>query len=170
MPKNTQPETLYLKNNGSIPNSKYPVLLYRNIFSESGDTAAEWLEKRFAFNGWTNAWRWGIYNFHHYHSNTHEVLGVFQGSAQVQVGGENGEMIKLSVGDIIVIPAGVGHKCIASADHFSVVGAYPGGIEPDLNKGLEGELPAACENIDHTALPLTDPLLGATDGLPEIWK
>ena len=63
-------------NDGSIPNSKLPLLLYAGEFSATGNEGAEWLEKTFARHGWTNSWRNGVYPFHHYHSNTHEVLGV----------------------------------------------------------------------------------------------
>ncbi len=45
--KNTEPEVLYFKDDGSIPNSKYPLLLYRNAFSKRGDSGAEWLEQHF---------------------------------------------------------------------------------------------------------------------------
>jgi uncharacterized protein YjlB len=65
-------------------------LLYRNAFSDRGNKGADWLEKKFAANNWTNSWRWGVYPFHHYHSNTHEVLGVFRGSALLHLGGEKG--------------------------------------------------------------------------------
>lgn len=37
------------------------------------------MEKVFNVNGWGDAWRNGIYDFVHYHSMTHEVLGVAQG-------------------------------------------------------------------------------------------
>jgi uncharacterized protein YjlB len=170
MAKLPQPETLYFEDDGSIPNSNYPLLLYRQAFPEKGSKGADWLESTFAKNYWTNSWRWGIYPFHHYHSNTHEVLGVFSGSSVLQLGGEKGEKITVRAGDIIVIPAGVGHKCISHTDDFTVVGAYPDGLKPDMNKGEEGERPQVDKNIATVPLPATDPLLGKEDGLTTIWK
>lgn len=39
-------EEFFFKDDGIIPNSKYPLLLYKNAFSERGSTGAEWLEKK----------------------------------------------------------------------------------------------------------------------------
>jgi len=170
MQKKVQPEILYFKEDLTIPNSKYPVLIYRNIFTESGEAAADWLEKRFLFNNWKNSWRWGIYDFTHYHANTHEVLGVFNGTATLRLGGENGETIDLAVGSIVVIPAGVGHKCLSHSDDFAVVGAYPEGMEPETNRVNEADPKKGDQNSDEVPCPKTDPLLGKEGGLRAIWK
>lgn len=159
----------YFKDDGSIPNSKYPLLIYKNAFSERGDEGAEWLEEKFAKNNWTNSWRNGVFNFHHYHSITHEVLGVFSGKALLHLGGEEGEKIEVSAGDILVIPAGVGHKNLES-ENFKIVGAYPDGRDYDINKGKEGERPVADKNIATVPLPKTDPLLGKNGGVPKVWR
>lgn len=162
-----QPEIYHFEDDGVIPNNQLPLLLYRDAFPLRGDAGAAWLEEQFAANGWTNSWRWTIYNFHHYHSNTHEVLGVFNGSALVHLGGEKGKQVHIQAGDIIVIPAGVGHKRI-SDDHLAVVGAYPDGMIPDLNKGLKGERPQTDHNIAAVPIPRRDPILGE-DGLRKEW-
>jgi len=167
--KSIQPEAIYFKDDGIIPNNKFPLLIYHNAFSERGSKGADWLETKFGEHNWTNTWRWGVYPFHHYHSNTHEVLGVFSGSALLHLGGEKGDKINVAAGDIIVIPAGVGHKCINHSDDFTVVGAYPNGLQPDLNKGEKGERPQTDKNIAAVPLPATDPLLGNA-GLLTIWK
>lgn len=67
-----------------------------------------------------------VYDYLHYHSRTHEVLGIAKGSAKVRFGGERGRTIKLSAGDVAILPAGTGHQCIAASKTFLVVGAYPG--------------------------------------------
>jgi uncharacterized protein YjlB len=164
-----KPEIFYLKDDGSIPNSNFPMLLYRNAFSERGDKGATWLEHRFGDNNWSNSWRSGIFRYHHYHSITHEVLGIYSGSALVHMGGEEGRKLTIEAGDIIVIPAGVGHKNLESED-LGVVGAYPGGMMYDMNYGKAGERPQADKNIAAVPIPGTDPLLGKKDGLPNIWK
>ncbi|MFT4204015.1 MAG: cupin domain-containing protein [Chitinophagaceae bacterium] len=164
-----EPQRFYFKDDGRIPNSRFPLLLYKNAFPQRGGSGGDWLEAHFAANGWSNTWRWGVYPFHHYHSTTHEVLGCFSGTALLHLGGENGKKVSVEAGDIIVIPAGVGHKCINSSDDFTVLGAYPYDLSPDLMKGEEGERPAADERIAKLKLPDTDPFAGSASGLSKIW-
>lgn len=164
-----EPDKLFFSDDGSIPNSRFPLLIYRNSFSERGEDGAKWLENRFAANNWRNSWRDGIYDFHHYHSTSHEVLGVYSGSATVYLGGEKGEKVKINAGDIIVIPAGVGHKNEGSAN-LGIVGAYPEGRSWDLKLGLPGERPKADENIASLPVPVTDPLNGTDLGVSVLWK
>lgn len=164
------PQTIYLKDDGVIPNSKLPLLVYRNAFSSRGFDGASWLERCFESNGWTNSWRNGVFSYHHYHSNTHEVLGVYSGSARLKMGGEQGETIVVHAGDILVIPAGVSHKNLESSPDFRVVGAYPDGSSYDLMTGMPGERPGADRNIASVPVPDTDPLTGREGGLTEAWE
>lgn len=76
-----KPETFFFQDDGIIPNNKLPLLIYRKVIDETGDSAAKFFEERFAENNWKNSWRNGVYDYHHYHSNTHEVLGVYKGKA-----------------------------------------------------------------------------------------
>ncbi len=167
--KNVKPSIFKFKKDVHVPNSGFPLLIYADAFEQEGDKAAEWLENTFKSNTWTNSWRWGIYPYHHYHSNTHEVLGVYSGSALLQLGGENGKKFKVKMGHILVIPAGVGHKCVDHSDDFKVVGAYPDGLKPDLIKGDE-EIPSFVKkNLDAVLFPSADPLLGENAGIINIW-
>jgi len=163
------PEKFLFHDDGKIPNSKYHLLLYRKIFPTTEDAKASWFKKQFAKNNWTNSWDNGIYSYHHYHSNTHEVLGIYSGSALLHLGGENGSKLNVQAGDVIVIPAGVGHKNLGSSKDFGVVGAYPDGRDWDLLKGEAGERPTADKNIASLPVPEFDPILGKDDGLRKIW-
>lgn len=164
-----KPETFYFEDDGSIPNNDLPLLIYRDAFSERGNSGAEWLERTFANNNWTNAWRNGVYPFHHYHSTSHEVLGIYSGEAKLHLGGEQGEKLDVKAGDIIVIPAGVGHKNLGS-ENLGVVGAYPNGSSYDLLRGEPDDRPETIENIESVPLPSRDPLLGKDGGVVEIWE
>lgn len=164
-----EPETLYFKDDGIIPNSRYPLLLYRNVFVERDAEGATWLETRFAQHNWSNSWRNGIFSFQHYHSIAHEVLGIYSGTALVLLGGDKGKKVTVKAGDIIIIPAGVGHKNLGS-ENLGVVGAYPNGMPVDIMRGLPGERPTVDKNISAVPLPSTDPFLGAKSGLPGIWQ
>jgi uncharacterized protein YjlB len=122
-----QPEIAVFKDDGVIPNNRLHLLLYRGVLPNGGVDPATRVVQLFAANNWANSWRNGIYPFHHYHSASHEVLGVYRGSATVRLGGEQGKDFKVSAGDVIVIPAGVGHKNLGASEDFGVVGAYPDG-------------------------------------------
>lgn len=168
---NRFPEIYHFTDDGVTPNSRHPVVIFRQVFSLDPDIGADWLEGHFAENGWTNAFRWRVYDYHHYHSNTHEVLGVYAGNALLQLGGEHGEQIQVHLGDVIILPAGTGHKSISHSDDFAVVGAYPDGREPDLIR-LEDKRPRDVrDKVDSVPLPENDPLNGKSEeGLLNLWK
>ncbi len=162
------PETLFFKDDGLVPNNKYPLLLYRNAFSERGEAGAQWLEQKFLSNHWSNSWRNGIFTFQHYHSITHEALGIYSGEVLVLLGGEKGEKVKVQAGDIVVIPAGVGHKNLGDSN-LGVVGAYPNGMPVDIMRCNPGERPQTDKNIAAVPFPDHDPFLGKSGGLRKLW-
>lgn len=160
-----------LQDDGTFPNnSRLPVIIYKGalLLHPSDDSTV--IKKAFEANNWTNAWVDGIYDYQHYHSVTHEVLGIFCGTADVQLGGPHGVCVEVNRGDVILIPAGVAHKCLKSSHDFLVVGAYPDGIEYDLNYGKDGERPQADENISRVPLPEKDPVYGDKGPLKDNWK
>ena len=159
----------HLSDDGIVPNNaELPLVLYRGALS-SGD--ARQVLALFAFNQWAGGWVDGIYDFQHYHSNAHEVLGIVEGSASVQFGGAGGPVLTVAAGDVIVIPAGVGH-CRTSDDHrLVVVGAYPHGQENvDLMRASVADREAAKHRIRTVALPGADPVYGTTGPLIAIWS
>ncbi|WID98493.1 cupin [Bosea vestrisii] len=113
---------------GPIPNNpRFPALVYRQAFPRDPADLASAMERRFEENGWPPAWRNGIYDFHHYHSKGHEVLGIAKGSAELVLGGEGGRELSVSTGDVLLLPAGTGHRRLSASSDFLVVGAYPPG-------------------------------------------
>ena len=52
-------------------------------------------EDLFDRNGWGQRWRDGIYDYVHYNSSIHEVVGVPRGSGKVQFGGTKGRALTL---------------------------------------------------------------------------
>lgn len=162
------PRSELLADNGDFPNSRYPALVYENVFAPSGDLASSF-EELFARNGWTGAWRNGLYRQHHFHSTAHEVLGVYRGSVRVRLGGPAGPLIDLKVGDVAVIPAGVAHKNEAQSADFAVVGAYPSGTSPDMQYGKPGERPHVDQNIARLEGPVLDPVEGKNGSLVRLW-
>ena len=154
------------EDDGLIPNSRYPLLVFRNALPNvSGSETA----KLFARNNWSNSWQNGVYPFHHYHSTSHEVLGVCRGLASLRLGGEQGRTVVVRAGDVIVIPAGVGHRNLGASSDFAVVGAYPDGRSWDLLTGQPGERPRADQNIAALPVPETNPVYGGEPSIRKFW-
>ncbi len=157
------------KDDGKMPNSVFPLVVYKKAFPVA-DNLADVIEENFAKNNWKNAWRNGVYTYHHYHSTSHEVLGVYKGTAQLQLGGEEGKTLDVSAGDVLIIPAGTGHKKLSASDDFAVVGAYPNGMDYDLLTGKSEEREKALVNIAKVPFPDNDPVVGTAGGINEFWK
>ncbi|UZJ77958.1 cupin domain-containing protein [Fictibacillus sp. KU28468] len=160
-------KTYYFEDDGFIPNHPdWPVLFYEGVLAERSYQA----EQIFNENNWLNSWRNGIFDYHHYHSNTHEVLGVISGFATVKIGGKSGQELQIHAGDVIVLPAGTGHINMESSADFQVAGAYPNGMDYNLMRGVDGERPAALEEIRNVPLPETDPVFGTDGPLLQHWN
>jgi uncharacterized protein YjlB len=160
-----------LPDDGTFPNNALlPLLVYRGVLRLTDSDRGRTVEEIFESNGWTNAWRDGVYDYHHYHSTAHEVLGIIHGSARIQFGGPSGISLLLEQGDVVIIPAGVSHKNIGDNTDFVCIGAYPDGQEYDMNYGKEGERPGADENIRNLPLPATDPVYGMNGPLIKNWE
>ena len=151
-------------------NEKLSLLVYQSALNLPRSDPATIVEELFELNGWSGSWRNGIYGFHHYHSTAHEVLGVYSGSAEVRLGGNNGVSLTIDRGDVIIIPAGVAHKNLGSSSNFRVVGAYPQGQGPDMCYGKAGERPRTDHNIAKVQLPQKDPVYGTDGPLKAQWK
>lgn len=161
------PRTLMLSARDWVPNNPHlPVLLYKGVITD-GDRASQF-EQQFADNGWPPQWRDGVFDYHHYHSNGHEVLGIARGAARLIVGGPGGEEIEVEAGDALLLPAGTGHCRLSATDDFLVVGAYPPGTDVDLCK--QAATPAMLARIVALPFPEQDPVNGNSPALTQHWR
>jgi uncharacterized protein YjlB len=160
------PDTFVFNDDGTIPNSPLPLLLYRAAIA--ADPVA--FERTFAANDWSGSWRNGIYPFHHFHSTAHEVLGIAAGTARVMFGGPSGRALEVGPGDVVVIPAGVGHCRLSDGGGLLVVGAYPGGASFDTCRGDPADAARVRRNIAAVALPSADPVGGSPGPLTALWR
>ena len=110
----------------------------------------------------------GVYDFTHYHSRIHEVLGIARGSAKIRFGGGLGRSIDMKAGDVAVLPAGTGHQRLAASPDFLGVGAYPPFGTYDLCREPDDRV-AALQTIPHVRRPDQDPVYGAKGPLNELW-
>jgi uncharacterized protein YjlB len=161
-------ETVLLEPNGSFPNNpSLPVLVYRGALRDPEPGS---VEQVLHGNSWRGSWRDGVYGFHHFHSNAHEVLACCAGSVRIRLGGPDGPVLKVCTGDVVIQPAGTGHRNEWASGDLLIVGAYPEGQEGyDMMRGDPGEAEAAAARIARVPVPGSDPIYGPGGPLQEHW-
>ncbi|GLB06291.1 hypothetical protein AtubIFM57258_001588 [Aspergillus tubingensis] len=153
---------------GGIPNTSIqskPLMIYHKAFNASANDLAAHLEE---IGEVRPQWVYSMYSQTHFHSTTHEVLGVVSGRARLCFGGEaNPERFEPTVekGDLIIVPAGVGHRLLEElgsdqGDPFQMVGAYPPQKQWDMCYGDSREEDKVSRNIHALSWFHSDPLCG----------
>lgn len=172
--------------NTSIQNK--PLLLYRSAFK--ANTSASQIEEHLSKVGVVDpAWRYTVspplphnheigsscsdlgnlqmYSTSHFHSTSHEVLCISNGSAKLCFGHEdNPSRVEetLKQGDVVVVPAGVAHRLLEDVKgDFEMVGSYPRGLSWDMCYGKKGE-ESKIKGIEKLGWFEKDPVFG--DGGP----
>ena len=98
------------------------------------------------------------------------MLGIARGCARVQFGGAKGRALDVEAGDVVVLPAGTGHRRLSASTDLLVVGAYPD------NSGFDQKLPGQIDHASAVAaiaavpLPHEDPVHGSDGPLRTIWS
>jgi uncharacterized protein YjlB len=167
-PESSPVQAFLLERNDWLPNNpNLPVLLYPRAIAVDGSDPAARFEQLFSANGWPPQWRDGVYDYHHYHSQGHEVLGIAAGHASLMLGGPAGHAVEVSAGDVLLLPAGTGHCNLKSSDDFLVVGAYPPGQHPDIC--CQAPTPAQLQHIESLPFPDRDPVQGRDGAVRQFW-
>ncbi len=172
LPRMPRPQIFRFRDDGMVPNHPYwPLVVLRRAvrLPRTLDPAAVF-EDIFAGNGWGHSWRGGIYDYLHYHSRIHEVLGVARGSAKVRFGGNAGRTLRLNAGDVVILPAGTGHQCLSASKSFMAVGAYPPSSTYDECGPTAEEHERGAKSVRKVARPRKDPVFGAKGPLLQLWR
>jgi uncharacterized protein YjlB len=157
-----------LKPDGGIPNSGLPLVLLKGALppeARDGEGACA----LFKGNGWGGNWVWGVYDFWHFHTHGHEVLGCVSGRARIGFGGDAGMVAEMAQGDVVIIPAGVGHKSVEASDGFQVAGGYPPGQEGNIVRPGEMDDERIAAEIAKVEMPDIDPVDGSRQKIAEWW-
>ena len=165
-------DTFLFEGDDETPNNpRLPLVVYRGVVPDqaAGD-AAGWFEQKFAANGWSDGWRNGIYPFLHFHTGTHEVLGIARGRATVEFGGAKGRPLAVAAGDVVVLPAGTGHKRLDASADLMVVGAYPRNGQFDQKRPGQVDRETARRSVAAVPLPDRDPVFGTSGPVIELWR
>ena len=86
------------------------------------------------------------------------------------LGGRNGKMVNVDMGDVIILPAGVGHYSVDNSMDYQFVGGYPNGADWNLHFSLKKEdSPTILAEIANISLPEKDPIFGDNGPLFEFW-
>ncbi len=154
------------KDDGFIPN--HPTLPVHIVQGALQGRTTD-IEDTFNTHNWKNSWVNGLFWYHHYHSNVHEFLGVKAGTARLIIGGEKGEELTVQSGDVLLLPAGTGHKRLECSDDFKIVGAYPEGMSYNVRTSEESDRPQVLHDIEQVPLPMTDPSSGNKGPTFDYW-
>ncbi|MBR1187417.1 cupin [Bradyrhizobium sp. AUGA SZCCT0160] len=171
MVRSRKPLMLRFADDGIIPNnSQLPVLHYRGAVAlPKNFNPGTVIDTLFESNGWGRSWRDTVYDFVHYHSQIHEVVGVAKGRAKIECGGIKGRIVSVKPGDVLVLPAGTGHRLIDASRDFLVVGAYPESGTYDECTDMR-ERRYAAKRIAKVRKPNKDPIFGKGGPLTKAWR
>jgi uncharacterized protein YjlB len=162
--------TFRFRDDGLTPNHPaWPVIHYRGAVALKGDPAAIF-EVLFAAHGWKDGWRDVVYDYLHYHSDQHEVLGFARGRAVLRLGGAQGRSLKVKAGDVLVLPAGTGHQCLSKSRDLLAVGGYPRKGGYDMCRPTQADHDPAVIAIAKVPRPRADPVYGAKGPLLRLWR
>ena len=172
IPRKRKARVILFKDDGETPNNpRFPFVHYRTPVQIASDfDPAAIFEVLFAGNGWKPAWRDSIYTYNHFHTQTHEVLGIARGHARLRIGGNHGRLIEVVAGDVFIHPAGVGHRRLSASKDLLVVGAYPTrtGKYDEPRPDQVGHVEAVA-SVAKVGLPSADPVYGTAGPLMRIW-
>ncbi|KAL4902952.1 hypothetical protein BDW74DRAFT_180249 [Aspergillus multicolor] len=170
------PNTYYLPRTEHTPNNPLPVLHYKDVLPQprTEEEATNFLTA----HKWEKRGTWGPIWQSHFHSNSHECYGVFQGSSTLLLGAAGGDgvsdvglRITVNTGDVIVLPAG-GHSSVESTDDYKYIRVYPEGCPRWRNEF--GKTPidskAFKDEIASAGFPEEDPVYGKDGPLMQLWS
>jgi uncharacterized protein YjlB len=165
----SEAQTKIFEPNGGIPNSRLPLVFWKDRLPLAVRGGAK-AQELFRANDWQGTWVYTVFPFWHFHTQGHEALACVSGSARIGFGGDAGIEVDVAQGDVCVIPAGVGHKKLGASADFLMAGCYPPRQEGNIVRPGDLDDQRIAREIESLALPATDPISGRADGVVSIWR
>ncbi|RYE50784.1 MAG: hypothetical protein EOP48_19215 [Sphingobacteriales bacterium] len=81
-------------------NEKLPLLIYKKALLLHPDDMEEKVIGLLKENGYENSWVGDVYDHDHFHTNTHEILVIFSGNAEIVFGGDAAKCQEVNRGDV----------------------------------------------------------------------
>lgn len=164
-------QTFRFRDDGETPNNPhFPMIWYRSpVQLDDAADPASVFEVLFKANGWRDSWRDGMYPYLHFHTGTHEVLGIARGQVKARFGGRRGRALTLKAGDVVILPAGTGHRRLSASRDLLVVGGYPAGGDYDEPRPDDVDAAEARASIARVKAPAKDPVYGASGATVRLW-
>ncbi|KAI9375489.1 hypothetical protein BJX61DRAFT_531558 [Aspergillus egyptiacus] len=173
----TMPNTYYLPPTDYAPNNPLPILHYQNVLPQP--RTEDGVTKFLTANKWEKRGTWGPIWQSHFHPNSHECYGVFQGSSTLLLGaaGDDGTSdvglrVTVHAGDVVVLPAGTGHSSVESTVDYRYIGVYPTGCPRWRNEFGTRRIDSKSfrDEIAGVGFPEEDPVYGKNGPLIQLWS
>ncbi|KAJ6098914.1 hypothetical protein N7467_000449 [Penicillium canescens] len=169
-------DVYYLQPTAHSPNSTLPVIHYRAVLPSP--RTEECVTEFLTAGKWEKRGTWGPINIRHFHPNSHECYGIFQGSSTLLLGAATGDDVSVgmklvvNVGDVIVLPAGTAHSSLESTADYRYVGLYPENCPRWRNEIGRSriDLRVLRKEIAAVKLPEEDPVYGKDGPLCQLWS
>jgi uncharacterized protein YjlB len=163
-------ETFVFADDGLIPNNPLPLVLRRGAIAPSAGDPARASRPPSGSTAGPGPGATGSSTFTITIRPPTRSWASPAGSAVVRFGGEGGAAVAVTAGDVVVIPAGVGHARLHASPDLLVVGAYPNGMPYDLIRADADAIAQARRRIAEVPLPETDPVDGPGGPLARLWR
>src|ERR1700676_4927961 len=97
-------------------------------------------------------------------------LVLYRGGIDLTGSPDPGQEIEIVPGDVVILPAGTGHQCLAQTPTLVVIGAYPPSGKYNLCRASKAERVKALVSIPKVPPPAADPVFGAKGPLIALWR
>ena len=187
-PTPSGPETYTLAPTPHVPNSPYPVLVYRAAIPAAARSVAA-VKALIEPHAWLHGGTWKAIRTIHFHSVTHECYAVLRGASVLLLGrgpldpersGGSGDEdtpfgveVEVRAGDVVVVPAGVSHASLSDDGAYEYAGLYPKGSprwDNNWCKAGPEETAEKAKTARAVPVPECDPVFGEGGPLVKIWR